>query len=447
MLLSEFNTYACTQENQLNNFRWTLRETLARKASSNVWGQGFTFQSIDPNTEKIFKKFDIDNRLLNFFAFAEKNCSLYGRAIITINRTQSGDIQLSLSNPFYFTGIGKAFTTPQIAVIYQRFTIDNINYIVKSTYTTKYVKNEVYYDNDGNVMVFDEQTQILKELQIKPYWAHNLGFVPVLELTNLPYFQYNFNNWEYVSITDWYPAYEWEKTLYIAKKNFEKELVMNHSRLILENVDQRVMQEIRSVEYGDTGIDIGDFWIEADNGATAKVQPGMGDFAKYTQAINGILDFYFKFAGVSKFSEGGGAQKTVAETSTIRSQLIESMNQKINLRTNQVSQLITMILSIYGVKDPHNFTFKINGNILKDETSYIDNIIKKIQNGIISVTDAIQDIFNLSQSEAQAHFERVKKFNDENDIVTGISGFEEQEQGEITETGEHPNRPDKQGVE
>ena len=448
MLLADFQDYACIdRKSNLNMFRWFLREALARKASSNIWGQGFSFYSQNKQAEKVFKEFDYDNKLLNLFSFVEKYCSLYGRAIITINKTEGGKLMLQLNNPFYFTGVGKVFATPQLAVVYHRVQLDNQSYVVKSTYTTKDVKNEVYAPDNYKMLIFDKEAEVLKELKLKKYWKHNLGFVPVVEITNLPFYQQEFNNWNYVTVTDWYPAFGWERTLYIAKKNFEKELTLNHSRLVFENADQGLINTMRTEEYEDTGLDIGDYFITTENGATTKVQPSNADFAKFTQAINSILDFYFKFAGISKFSEGGGAQKTVAETSTIRSQLIESINQKINLRTHQMSHLIMLVLKASGIKDPQDFIFKINGNILKDETTYIDNIIKKIQAGLISPIDAIQDLFNVNQTEAQAQWDRVKAFNEANDIMLGFEGLiNEGEQDEkINNLGEHPQDPDKQG--
>lgn len=445
MVIGEFLDYTNDQNSEQNAFRWFLREALARKASSNIWGQGFSFYSVNERIEQVFKDFDFDNQLLNLFSFAEKYCSMYGRAIFTLQQTKGNKLVIQLVNPFYFSALGKVLVTPQLAVMWQRFNIDQRSYIIKSVYTTKDVTNTVYADGDGYLYIFDEQVKIMDELQIKPYWKHNLGFVPVIEWTNLPYYQQVYNNWLFVSITDWYPAFAWEKTLYIAKKNFEKELTFNHSRLIFENADQRVMENIRKQELADSQVDMIDFWIETETGAEVKVQPSNADFAKYTQAINSILDFYFKFAGISKFSEGGGAQKTVAETSTIRSQLIESINQKINLRTHQINRLISIILKAHNVADYDNFIFKINGNILKDETSYIDNIIKKIQAGLISPVDAIQDLFNINQTEAQKQFERVEEFNKEHDIVLGFNGFNDNEEAGITATGEHPNDLAKQG--
>ena len=62
---------------------------------------------------------------------------------------------------------------------------------------------------------------------------------------------------------------------------------------------------------------------------------GTGDFTHYTKSLNDLIDVYFKFCGLSKFSEGGGAQKTQSETASIRSNLVETTQSKIVLREKQ----------------------------------------------------------------------------------------------------------------
>lgn len=442
------------QDTYRDNFKWSMREFVARKMSSTIWGQGYMFQSEDENIEKKFKKFEKMNRLPMLSGFIERYLSMYGRCIITINKTKTDDIMINIPNPFYFNGVGKVFVQPQLAVVWQRYEIDTNLYIVKTTYDTKKVVNELYTKNQAEetVRVFDKEASILEMLQIEKEWVHNLGFVPVVEMTNISFYQFIWNNLEFATITDWYPGVTFEDMIYSAIKNLVKELHYCHSRVLVDNANQQIIDSLKTKALLNDEIDISDWAIETENGAQMKVIPGNGDFTKYTQTIDHLMDFYFKFCGGSRFSEGGGAQKTVAETSSVRSAMIESVNSKILLRNDQFTDLIKKVLAAMGLldywEDEDKFSFRINGNILKDDTSFIDNIIKKIEMGAMSVIDAIQEIFNLSRREATKKFEEIKEFNEENDIMVNFfnNGLEEgeSESGFNKETGQHKD-PAKEG--
>ena len=445
----------CSCENKAeDSFKWSIREMFARKMSSTIWGQGYIFQSNNKNIEKKFKKFEKMNRLLNLLSYAERYLSLYGRAIITINKTKTGDIMLNMPNPFFFNGVGKVFVQPQLAVVWQRYKIDTYLYVVKTTYDCEKVVNELYtQDAEGkNTRVFDKEAEILKSLEIEPTWYHHLGFVPVVELTNISFYQFNFNNLEFASLADWYPSAFLEPILYTTFKNLQKELKFCHSRLLIENADQRTMETLRQKMAID--IEDNDFIVETEVGANYKPQPGNGDFTKYTQTLDHLMDFYFKFAGGSRFSEGGGAQKTVAETSTVRSAMIESVNNKLVLRNEQISDLLKKVLcaldciSDYWDSEEY-FTFKVNGNILRDNTTFIDNIIKQIENGLMSVEEGIQEIRQISKEQASEIFENIKTFNEENNIMNSMMMSEETFNNEESNfnqtTGEHKD-PAKQGI-
>lgn len=422
----DFNNFLlpCEKENEKEAFCYQLREAYAKKMSSIIWGNGFVFQSENQKVLKAFKKFDKLNKLGNMFSFIERYLSLYGRCIITINKSETNDIFINVPNPFYFNGLGKVFVSPQLAVIWQKFTIDMGTFVVKSTYDSKKVVNEIYTHSDNKtIRVYDKETEILEQLRIKKVWEHNFGFVPVVEFTNISFFQFFFNNFEFVKITDWYCATWVEDLIWTTIKNLKKELKYCHSRIIVDNADQSMIKRIHHM----MGNDANDFIIETETGGEFKTQPGNGDFTKYTSTIDNLMDFYFKFCGSSRFSEGGGAQKTVAETSSIRSQMIESVNNKITLREEQVIELLRKVLFAMGAisgdfwsDKQDEFTFEISGNILKDESTWIDNMLKLMEIGACSIVDIIQKVFNITAEEAKEKFKQIKEFNTENNIINAM---------------------------
>ncbi len=433
-------------------FAWQLREALARKISLTIWGDGYLFQTDNKKISDVFKKTEFLNQLENTLSFIERNCSMYGRAIITINKTKTGEYMLNVAEPFYFSGVGKAFIQPQLAVIWQRFVVDTKHYLVESRYDTQKVVNNVYVDeNNTKTRVLGQETEILKQFQMEKEWVHNLGFVPVVEFVNIPKFQTKMMNEGYVEITDWYPAASYEKTIYIVKKNLEKEMEYCHSRIVIENATQRLISKLTQ------NMDIvnGDLVISTDTGAQVSYQQGANDYTKYINSMEGLFDIYFKLAGQSRFSEGGGAQKTVAETATIRTATIEQTKQKIRLRQNQVKDLLRKIFACYGViknywefADGEEFDFRINGNITKDETSYIDNQMKLIQLGVKTEVDLVQDIFNIPKDEAEKKFQSNKDWLEQNSMGLEEFGLEKDENDDNAidkTTGEHKDDPSKRG--
>lgn len=439
-----------------SDFVLQMREALARKVSNNIWGEGFDLQSDNEAINKKYKEFKEINDLDNLFMFVERQCSKFGKSIITINPTEDGkNFMLNTTDPFWFTGVGKSFIQPQLAVIYQRVNVSQSFYFIKTTYTPKYVKSEVYSDYQNNYSrVFEKEQEILKQFRLKRYWEHNLGFVPVVEVFNIPFYDHTFGiGMNAIELADWVCGTIFEELAWKTMNNLKKELNMCHSRIAIDGATQEQIAKFKMEGAFESLEEQNDLIINAINGQVT-FQPGVGDFTKYTNTLDHIFDFYYKLAGSSRFSEGGGAQKTVAETSTIRSSMVESIKQKIRLREVQIGTLIKKALACYGVLDYYNeedFSFKIVGNITRDETAWIDNKLKLIQGGVITVVDFIQELFNISKTEAEQKFEEIQKFNEENGIITGMSGFDNPlENGEAgnfnQDTGEHKSA-DKKGLE
>ncbi|MGL5204730.1 MAG: phage portal protein, partial [Metamycoplasmataceae bacterium] len=367
-----------------------MRNILAKKFSNSIWGQGFIFDTDNEKIKKAFNSIDRTNDLLTLFSFVEREISVNGRSILVIDKTKDGKFVINLANPHFFSGIGMAIVTPELAVFYQRFVIGQSNYIVKSTYDKVKCVNELY-GGEGQELIVLDATAKLAEIGLVPVWHHNLGFVPVVQITNIPIRQYQFNNEQFQELADWYYAQNFETQMFDAFINLQKEIWYLHSRIGVENAPQDFIQKLKASMNsigGSLSMDyqslFDDVLIETEMGAKITFMPGQGDFSKYADLMNSTMDMYFKFASTSRFSEGGGAQKTVAETGNARSDLIESINQKMLLRERSYTTLLRQLfcaMSVMGWDDDDDFTFKINGNLVEDMTTKIDNLIKEVQIG------------------------------------------------------------------
>lgn len=404
----------------------SMRELLARKTSNSIWGKGFVFSTQNEKIKETFKIVDKNNQLLNFFAFCERELSKKGRVIVTLNKTRGGEIMLSLGIPNYFNGVARVFINEELAVVYQRYKIDQTNYIIKSTYDTKRCINEIY-DNNNTLLVLSAQIAILNELKIDRVWNHNLGICPVREIINIPLFFFQFGNGSFEEFADWYPARQFEALMFDTYENTIKELNYCHSRISVEGANQDLMEKMKTEMNMNSSknFKLSDFIIETDVGGKVSAVAGVSDLSQYSNMINSIMDLYFKFASASRFSDGGGAQKTTSEANSTKDNQIESTNTKITFRQMQYSKLLQIIFLAYGVANKedkdYDFLFKINGNLDHNESALIDNVVKQINIGTLSIKEAIATIRNISEEEAEKVFESIQTFNEENDIMTSNS--------------------------
>lgn len=413
-----------------------MRRYLAKRNSTIIWGSGIVFESQDEKLTSFFNDYYRKQQILPLMVWTEELLSRYGRVIITISKTRDGKYKLNLTDPVFLNAVGKSFFTEELAVVWQRFVYDNQNFWVKSTYTKQYCKNEIFVGDETNkIRIFDQTETLPKECQVEPVWHHNLGFIPLVEITNFPNLAWMGANVAYNEQTDWYNGILFESLYYQAFTDFRKELILNHSRIGIENATQ---QQIQAIEKSFKGIEnqdiLKDYTINTNPGSKVTVIPGVGDFGSYTNAMDTIMDFYCKFANSSRFSDGGGAQKSTQEVKTTRSAQVEAINTKITLRELKWTEIFAKFFSCYKLMDYHSedlpFTFKINGNIQKDETILLDGVIKQVNLGTMSIVEAIAALRKISLKDAEAIFEKIQEFNSENDLLTSMMGMDDLDSGD-----------------
>lgn len=427
-----------------------MRNYLAKRNSTIIWGNGFILESDNDKISDFFNKYQRQHRLLELFFWLEEILSKYGRAMITINKTKDGEYKLNVPDSRFLNVVGKSFYTEELAVVWQRIVQDTTHWYIKSTYDKIRVVNEVYYQQEhGQIQAYNEQIPLPKEAQVPKEWIHNLGFVPIVEIGNFPN-----KSWDPTFIfwneqTDWYNSVCFEDLFYQAYSDFKKELILCHSRVAVENATQQMIQDLKEKMFGWEVANkdiLSDVIFSTPSGGKIQVQKGVNDFQSYTNSLEFIMDMYCKFSNSSRFSEGGGAQKTTQEVKINRSAQIEAITTKISLRELKYSELFAKLFSCYGLMDydeeKWDFSFKVNGNIQKEETVFLDNIIKQVNLGTMSMVEAIAKLRNLSKQRAREVFEEIKEFNEENDIMTSNMGGMLGEDIELGESGKVGRPPD-----
>lgn len=224
-----------------------------------------------------------------------------------------------------------------------------------------------------------------------------------------------------------------ENLFYQSFVDFKKELILCHSRIGVEGATQQLIQQLEDAIIDFDNLNerdriLKDYVITTQTGGKITVINGVNDFFSYSRAMDSIMDFYCKFANSSRFSEGGSAQKTSQEAKTNRAAQVEAINTKIMLREEKYSEFVAKLLAAYGKLNYEDttlpFTFKVNGNILREETTFLDNILKQVNLGTMSLVEAISQLRKIPYSQAETIFNKIKEFNSENEFSISMDSMD-----------------------
>lgn len=422
-----------------------MRNYLARRNATIIWGNGCLLETNDEKLQKFWNKYYRKNRLNELFFWNEEVVSKNGRSMLHLMKTKNGEWKIMVADPWFMSFTAKSFYTEELAVIWSRPYQDMSTMYMKTIYTKTYMETQ-YVNEKGELISWDQTVKLDKESMIEPGRIyHNLGFVPVVEIQNYPNKNLYYTFPRTLELTDWYNAISFESLAYQAYKDFKKELKLNHSRVFIEGISQNAAQKIARDAYDLDDLNrkenvLGDYVININNGSKVTVTPGVGDFSIYSNALNSILDFYCKFANSSRFSEGDSVQKSSQEMKTTRSAQVESIIAKISLREERYSELLAKLFAANKLMEYDQeelpFVLKINGNLQKEETVFLDNVTKQVNLGTMSLKEAISKLRNIPLSQAQKIFEEIQEFNEENELVTSLQGVElDEEQGPYDNVG------------
>lgn len=423
-----------------------MRNYLARRNATIIWGNGSMLETQDEKIQEFWNRFARKNRMNELFFWIEEMVSKFGRAMVILLPNKLKEYQIMVGDPFYMSFTAKSFYNEELAVVWVRPYQDMSTIFMKVIYTKTTYEIE-YYDEHNELISWDQVVELKPDASIKSgKFHHNLGFVPVVEIQNYPNRWTNYTFPNVTQLADWYNAISYETLAYQAYKDFKKELRVNHSRVFLEGISQQAAQKIAQSaldldDYNSRNDVLGDYVINVNNGSKVSVVPGVGDFSIYSNTLNQILDLYCKFANSSRFSEGGESQKSTQELKTTRSAQVESIVSKISLREQRYTELLAKLFATYNLMDYDDsevpFVFKINGNLQKEETVFLDNINKQVNLGTMSMVEAISKLRNIPLSQAKQVYDDIKAFNEENDIVTSMEGamMENEEGGPYDNVG------------
>lgn len=451
--------------NQLDYLRFVdVPKILAYKKTRIYMGRGLEFKH---ENQEIHKKWHRFVELNDFEQFMFNACELMsemGSVAVSINKNQLGEPLINLANPYYSQGIETSYGTTDFAVLIETTQVDNNLYIIRSAYDKEKVIRTLWNANTKEQMnLFGYVSKLPKEKQLdwgtydeetnSYVYYHNLGIVPCVILVNKPfrlyfpnfgsniYYQspftttvnYETTGYGYDSVKDTALCSGLIEQLQNLYTQMNKLVILDKPRIILSGVNQTTAQQLRRdnkalASYLDEVI------IKANTtGPNVDIAAPTNTLDYYQNAIVSTWIDIFKASGLS-FLTQSGTQKTAQESVNSFQDSVEELNYMRNFWTNQWIKVIKCAMKVFGVElgEKEKWSFQVKKNIITDEASLADRLIKQIQVGTTTPVQYISIMEGVDEDNAEQIWKENSKWFKENDFpiamkdgggaVSGVKG-------------------------
>lgn len=404
----------------------SLAQDISDHASELLWGQGYLAKFEGTKLADTRLKTLLDyNRTEELFPYLEKLLSLYGNIYTTIDMV-AGKPTLTIADPVMNSqqiqevpstdgtiyGMGRAFVTDVVAVIWKRITYGTISFPIKEIWDRNQVRRIFFGENNKTVKVAEVNKKLPADMQVTEIWEHNLGFIPVMWHKNVPTFGG-------ASYPDGYKGHALQAIVDKTLRELWHETETNRTRII-GNLDESTYNQL--MKNGDLAeINKNDFLVNVTfKNSTGAVDnmlvPMMGDpkFAQYWLSINAAKDEYYKLAGYSPLGDGN-TEKTATENLLMKTGDYQTTKKKRNQRGHELTKLICMILKVdakFGLGDIYgnideNLTFQIMENKVMDSLQEIQNLNTMVEQDFMSRVEAIAQLRGITLDEAKLVFREI----------------------------------------
>lgn len=427
-------------------------QDLADHAAELLWGQGYLLTHTNEKANTRLAELLRYNNADEYFAYKERLLSLFGNVYETIDMVD-GKPTWTICDPYLnsmgasisqipstdgtINGMGRAFVSDVVAVIWKKISYGTISFPIKEIHTANKVERIFFGENGKRITVAHVNKEIPQELQVKELWEHNIGLIegklPTIKWSkNLPTFNA-------ISYAD---GYKGEHIQTLANKTLMElyhETETNRTRLI-GTLDETTYNQI--MKNGDLAeINKNDFLINVKMKNSTGSQENVltpvvanPQFDMYWLSYQKAKDEYFQLGGYSPLGDGS-SEKTATENLLMKTNDYQTTKKKRNLRNKEVFELLQATITIdaklgfgsaiYG--DLNNIrkdlSFEIMENKVADSMNEIDNYTKMFELGVMSRVEMVAKIRGISKEEAQ---ELIKDIDKEFEADQQLRGQQEQ---------------------
>lgn len=423
---------------------------IAEHATSLLLGQGYSVDILkdDEPQEDLKKAWEQIERFNKFPQLLERNeydLSYYGFKVLTVDRTQTGQVLIMENDPTYFSKVATIQQISEIeAVVYKRVYIDQAQWAVKELWDTEKVVRTWYLDNN-EVHIEELETKIPKELKLPREERHGLGILPVKLFQNK---NRNIRQLaDYHELSDTYTAREQIRALNLYANQQVKEALLNQTK-VFGNFDASTLKKIQRAIVGNNAnqgaelqLLLSSLFIDVQNksdtgsgGKLVEILQADPAFEKYISAKEDALRNIWRASGYT-YNVAGEQTNSNAETLYANAFDIRTTKKKKTTRQYDYADLIAKCLVAAGKMDWEDYIsgnvqiiFNIKENATQTPNQIIDAEAKLIELGLKSKARALMKVEQLpnlkqaqewvdeaqeeQQEENEANYEMMSKFGD-----------------------------------
>lgn len=423
-----------------------LNQDISDHASELLWGQGFTALYKGQETaKKRLETLLTYNRAEEMFPDLEKKLSLFGNMYVTIDMVD-GKPTWTVADPYLNSnptatqvpattntiyGMGRAFVTDVVAVIWKRITVGTISFPIKEVWDAQKVTRYFYGENNKQVTVAHVNKKLGGAMTVSEVWEHNMGFVPVRWFKNVPTFGG-------ASYPDGYKGHALQSLVDKTLCELWHETETNRTRII-GNLDEssynQLMKNGQLAEINKNDYLINVAFKNSQGSADNVLMPIIADpkFEQYWASINAAKDEFYKLAGYSPLGDGN-TEKTATENLLMKTGDYQTTKKKRNQRLTEVMDLLYMTLAIdakHGYGNIYgdikaNLVFEIMENKVMDSLQEINNVNLLVQNDFMSKVEAISQLRGVTVEEAKEIYQSILEEKAEEQKMMSALGIEEE---------------------
>lgn len=412
-----------------------LKNILAKKATSLLYGNDFHLYSEDEEINIYLKRFQKAARLQQELRRLEKHLSKHGRAIVGFSFRKDGLPRLFIANEHLYSKASKIGVEEVSATFTLRTKIDDKMFFITYFFDTEKMTTVVKDENGDEVSIQGYNSKVPKHMQLEGSgtWYHNYGICPVMEFENLPGDTFSE---DYIGSTpDSKDADVLQDQVNNIIDKMEYELEANQSRIIAKLTPQ---EKIELANSGYRGL-LKKYFISVGTMETAtgesgiKIIKGEPELERYSKALNTTIQHYFNFAGYD-WNIDENNQKTTYGTYLSSAKDIRTTREKKRQRTQDITLLIDKILFAKGfmknIYDEGNYIFEIKDNILMDELKHSEKLLNEYKMGVVARSKVVAELNgHLTEAEAQKLILKIDKEMEDSPFKKDTSYISEDEEG------------------
>lgn len=376
------------------------------RISQKVAGQGIVFNSEKEAIKTFLDEVKKDNNFDDLIADIVYQMAFWGRIVLTIDKTKGGKFLFTYATPELLQDVGKIEVKETYAKLMKRKVFGlRIFFITEYWDTMKVERTYTIQDQSGNIVPYDvdKHGELPKELQVPKVEYHNLGFVPIIDMTNKPnrnLITQGLGVGASLQMADEFPVKKLGLHINNTLRQQYKEEIIGKSRVIATG-------KLTTMGNGlDANILLKDGYIQAkatgENSKPIEIMPSTYDGMKWSETIQAKLNLYFKGRGQSELFP---TQNSQTEAETLYSKDGDQMSAKYKRRriTEMLSNLIQKLLVYKGlatdVDGEREFSIELKELVVYNQLQMADFLNNSIQYGLMTRKEAIMTQRDLDDPE------------------------------------------------